>query len=133
MQRKLQSVTHRATHKTTHKTTKKTIQKTRWISLASLCLLFAVPFISGCDKVANSAKNLQSDWMGLERNVELYSCMTGKLLKVYQGDVRINPEDTQGTSLLINGKKVNTNLCFIITEVGIKEELIPGRDLNALK
>ncbi|NPA71701.1 MAG: hypothetical protein GXO35_02605 [Gammaproteobacteria bacterium] len=83
--------------------------------------------MTGCDKIANSAKNLQSDWVGLDRKVELYSCMTGKLIKVYQGDVRINPEDTGGTSLLIDGKKLHSNLCFVISEVGIKEEPILGQ------
>ncbi|MCF6254411.1 MAG: DUF5052 family protein [Thiomicrorhabdus sp.] len=89
-----------------------------------LGIVITIPLFSGCDKVANSAKNIQSDWVGLDRKVELYSCMTGKLLKVYQGDVRINPEDTMGTSLLIDGKKLQTNLCFVITEVGVKEEII---------
>ena len=77
--------------------------------------------LSGCEKVANSAKNIQSDWVGLDRRVELYSCMSGQLLKVYEGDVRLNPEDQQGTSLLVNGKKLHTNLCYVIQEKGIKE------------
>ena len=100
------------------------MQKMIWISLS---LLLSTSFLTGCDKVANSAKNLQSDWVGLDRTVELYSCMTGKLVKVYQGDVRINPEDAMGTSLLIDGKKVNTNLCFVIAEIGVKEEPIIGQ------
>ncbi|WP_319379843.1 hypothetical protein [Thiomicrorhabdus sp.] len=90
--------------------------------------LFFMPLsfgLTGCEKVANSAKNLQSDWVGLNRTVELYSCMTGKLIKVYEGDVRLNPEDIHGTSLLIDGKKVHTNLCFVIAEKGIKEEPLP--------
>lgn len=89
------------------------------VGLMSLTALFA---LGGCEKVANSAKNLQSDWVGLDRNVELYSCMTGKLIKVYRGDVRINPEDAHGTSLLIDGKKLHTNLCYVIAEIGTKEE-----------
>ncbi len=83
---------------------------------------FLVAGISGCEKVTNSAKNIQSDWIGLDRTVEVYSCMTGKLLKVYRGDIRINPEDQYGASLLVNGKKLHTNLCYIIAEKGIKEE-----------
>lgn len=86
--------------------------------------LVALVGLSGCEKVANSAKNIQSDWVGLDRNVELYSCMTGKLIKVYRGDVRLNPEDVHGTSLLIDGKKVHTNLCFVISEIGVKEEAV---------
>ncbi|MBO1924349.1 hypothetical protein J3999_07490 [Thiomicrorhabdus sp. 6S3-12] len=81
--------------------------------------------MGGCDKVANSAKNLQSDWVGLDRRIEIYSCMSGKLLKVFEGDVRINPEDTLGTSLLVDGKKVNTNMCYIITEKGTKAQILP--------
>ena len=99
------------------------MQRMIWLSLS---IVLSVTFLSGCDKVANSAKNLQSDWVGLDRTVELYSCMTGKLIKVYHGDVRINPEDTNGTSILIDGKKVNTNLCFVMAEVGVKEEVIHG-------
>ena len=87
-------------------------------------LIATVALFSACDKVANSAKNIQSDWVGLDRKIELYSCMTGKLIKVYQGDVRINPEDTMGTSLLIDGKKLQTNLCFVIAEIGVKEEVL---------
>ncbi len=94
------------------------LKKIAWV----LGLVVTVPLFSGCDKVANSAKNIQSDWVGLDRKVELYSCMTGKLIKVYQGDVRMNPEDAMGTSLLINGKKLQTNLCFVIAEIGVKEE-----------
>ncbi|WP_019556537.1 hypothetical protein [Thiomicrorhabdus arctica] len=103
------------------------MQKIMWVSLS---LLLSTSFLTGCDKVANSAKNLQSDWVGLERTVELYSCMTGKLIKVYQGDVRINPEDSDGTSILIDGKKVHTNLCFVIAEIGVKEEAFPGQSIK---
>ncbi len=92
------------------------------LGLVATALLF-----TACDKVANSAKNLQSDWVGLDRKVELYSCMTGKLIKVYQGDVRMNPEDAMGTSILIDGKKLQTNLCFVIAEIGVKEEVVPSR------
>ncbi|BCN93555.1 hypothetical protein THMIRHAM_13400 [Thiomicrorhabdus immobilis] len=94
------------------------------ILLIGLLGLTAMFSLTGCEKVANSAKNIQSDWVGLNRTVELYSCMTGKLVKVYRGDVRLNPEDVHGTSLLIDGKKVHTNLCFVIAEVGTKEEPI---------
>jgi len=93
-------------------------------TLLILGVIATVPLFSGCDKVANSAKNIQSDWVGLDRKVELYSCMTGKLIKVYQGDVRMNPEDSMGTSLLIDGKKLQTNLCFVIAEIGVKEEVL---------
>ena len=79
---------------------------------------------AGCEKVANSAKNIQSDWVGLDRKVEIYSCMTGKLIKEYRGDVRMNPEDYHDTSLLVDGKKVHTNLCYVISEIGVKEEQI---------
>jgi len=91
--------------------------------MAAIGLTLVLVF-SGCEKVANSAKNIQSDWVGLDRTVELYSCMTGELIKVYRGDVRLNPEDTHGTSLLVDGKKVHTNLCYIIAEIGTKEEVI---------
>ncbi len=84
-------------------------------------IVFSLIAISSCERISNSAKNIQSDWVGLDRNVEIYSCMTGKLIKSYQGSVRLNPEDTQGTSILIDGKKLHTNLCFIISEIGLKE------------
>lgn len=94
----------------------------RWILI--LVASATVVLSAGCEKVANSAKNIQSDWVGLDRKVELYSCMTGKLIKEYRGDVRMNPEDYQDTSLLVDGKKVHTNLCYVISEVGVKEEQI---------
>lgn len=99
------------------------------VSLVKILALVTVPVIavvglSGCDKVANTAKNIQSDWVGLDRKVEIYSCMTGKLLKVYEGDVRLNPEDQLGLSLLIDGKKINTNMCYIISERGSKEQIL---------
>lgn len=98
-------------------------------SLVKILAFVTVPIIaavglSGCDKVANTAKNIQSDWVGLDRKVEIYSCMTGKLLKVYEGDVRLNPEDQLGLSLLIDGKKINTNMCYIISERGSKEQIL---------
>lgn len=92
----------------------------RPLSLGALVL--AMLAASGCEKMTNSAKNLQSDWIGLDRTVEIYSCQTGKLLKVYKGDIRLNPEDNYGASLLVNGKKLHTNLCYIIAEKGVKEE-----------
>jgi len=91
--------------------------------------LITVSSLSGCEKVANSAKNIQSDWIGLKRNVEIYSCMTGKLIKVYRGDVRINPEDASEISMLIDGKRVHTNMCYVISEIGTKEEPLPKQNL----
>lgn len=95
-----------------------------------LSSLVTVSSLSGCEKVANSAKNIQSDWVGLKRNVEIYSCMTGKLIKKYRGDVRINPEDANDMSLLVDGKRVHTNLCYIISEIGTKEEAIDKPNFN---
>ncbi|MEA1990150.1 MAG: hypothetical protein U9N57_13210 [Pseudomonadota bacterium] len=103
---------------------KNSVVKTLVLAVFGVSVMFS---LSGCEKVANSAKNLQSDWVGLDRKVELYSCMTGKLIKEYRGDVRLNPEDVHGTSLLIDGKKVHTNLCFVIAEIGTKEEDITGK------
>lgn len=103
---------------------KNNVFKTFMLTSLSVVVMFS---LSGCEKVANSAKNIQSDWVGLDRKVELYSCMTGKLIKEYRGDVRLNPEDVHGTSLLIDGKKVHTNLCFVIAEIGAKEENITGK------
>ncbi|BBP45755.1 hypothetical protein THMIRHAS_11280 [Thiosulfatimonas sediminis] len=91
---------------------------------AALLVSFSFLGLSGCDKVANTAKNIQSDWVGLDRKVEIYSCMSGKLLRVYEGDVRLNPEDALGLSLLVDGKKVNTNMCYIISERGAKEQIL---------
>ncbi len=84
----------------------------------------AVLFSSGCEKISNSAKNIQSDWVGLDRTIEIYSCHTGKLIKVITGSVRLNHEDKfgHGASFLVDGKKMHTNMCFIMKEVGIKEE-----------
>lgn len=77
---------------------------------------------TGCEKVSNTAKNIQSDWIGLDRKVEIYACMSGELIKSYRGSIRMNPEDASGTSLLINGKKLHTNMCYVITEIGIEEK-----------
>ena len=92
----------------------------------ALLSLVAVVALSGCEKVTNTAKNLQSDWVGLKRVVEIRSCLDGKLLKVYEGDVRLNPEDQYGASLLIDGKKLHTNMCYIIREKGLREQPLPG-------
>ena len=86
-------------------------------SLAALVVM-----LSGCEKISNQAKNIQSDWVGLKRVVEIRACMTGKLIKVYDGVVRLNPEDQYGASLLIDGKKLHTNMCYIIREKGLKEQ-----------
>ncbi len=92
----------------------------------ALLSLVAVVALSGCEKVTNTAKNLQSDWVGLKRVVEIRSCLDGTLLKVYEGDVRLNPEDQYGASLLIDGKKLHTNMCYIIREKGLQERPLSG-------
>jgi len=88
--------------------------------------LLMLTFLVGCEKVSNTAKNIQSDWVGLDRKIEIYSCHTGKLIKVIQGSVRLNHDDqfAGGASLLVNGKKLHTNMCFVIKEIGIKEEAL---------
>lgn len=92
----------------------------RLMALIILTLLAS----SGCEKVSNSVKNVQSDWVGLDRKIEIYSCHTGQLLKTYQGSVRLNPDDkvVGATSFLIDGKKLHTNLCYVVSEIGLKEE-----------
>ncbi len=96
------------------------------INRSVLAGLLAVVALTGCEKVTNTAKNLQSDWVGLKRVVEIRSCFDGKLIKVYEGDVRLNPEDNYGASLLIDGKKLHTNMCYIIREKGLREQPLPG-------
>jgi hypothetical protein len=97
------------------------------LNLIKLSLLFSIIFssffLSGCEKISNSAKNLQSDWVGLDRKIEIYSCYSGKLIKVVEGSIRLNPDDkfSEGASFLVNGKKMRTNMCFVIKEIGIKE------------
>ncbi len=94
--------------------------------LIMLTLLASFVFIAGCEKISNSAKNLQSDWVGLDRKIEIYSCYSGKLIKVVTGSIRLNEEDkfSTGASFLVNGKKMRTNMCFVIKEIGIKEEVL---------
>jgi hypothetical protein len=90
-----------------------------------LLLILPVLFVvTACEKVSNTAKNIQSDWIGLDRKIEIYSCYTGKVLKTYKGSVRLNPDDKIGgaTSFLVDGKKLHTNMCYVVTEIGIKEE-----------
>ncbi len=96
--------------------------KAVWVGVAAVFLVA----LTGCEKVANQAKNIQSDWVGLKRVVEIRSCMDGKLIKVFSGDVRLNPEDQYGASLLIDGKKLHTNMCYIIREQGLREQPLTG-------
>lgn len=100
--------------------------RNRWLTTGLFALIASLGLLAGCEKVSNSAKNIQSDWIGLDRKIEIYSCHTGKLIKSIQGSVRINPDDnlgqTQTTSFLVNGKKLHTNMCFVVTEIGIKEQ-----------
>ncbi|SIN73684.1 hypothetical protein SAMN05443662_0383 [Sulfurivirga caldicuralii] len=104
----------------------KVMMKPLAVSAGLLALAIA---LSGCEKISNQAKNIQSDWVGLKRVVEIRACMTGELVKVYEGVVRLNPEDQYGASLLIDGKKLHTNMCYIIREKGIKEQpLVAGGD-----
>ncbi|MGC9386344.1 MAG: hypothetical protein ACP5D0_05325 [Hydrogenovibrio sp.] len=91
-----------------------------------LAVLPMVMLLSACEKVSNSAKNIQSDWIGLDRKIEIYSCYTGKVLKAYQGSVRLNPDDNiaGATSFLVDGKKLHTNMCYVVSEIGLKEEAV---------
>lgn len=94
----------------------------KWIVVP--VVLFNLMVLSGCEKVSNTAKNIQSDWVGLDRKIEIYSCYSGKLMKTYQGSVRLNPDDkiSSSTSFLVDGKKLHTNMCYIVSEIGMKEE-----------
>jgi hypothetical protein len=95
--------------------------------LIAIIALFLLLFLTlGCEKISNSAKNIQSDWVGLDRKIEIYSCHTGKLIKVIKGSIRLNEDDkfSEGASFLVNGKKLRTNMCFVIKEIGIKEEVL---------
>ncbi len=92
-----------------------------------IIMLFTSFFLTaGCEKISNSAKNIQSDWIGLDRKIEIYSCYSGKLIKVIKGSIRLNQDDkfSEGASFLVNGKKMRTNMCFVIKEIGIKEEVL---------
>ena len=97
------------------------------VGLMSLALTIAVTGLTGCEKLSNSMKNVQSDLIGLKRKVEIYSCLDGHLIKSFTGTVRLNPEDKYGASILINGKKLHTNLCYIIQEQGLQEDPLPVR------
>ncbi|GEM_PF-1265285 len=99
----------------------------QWMSwaLLSSVLVFGLGSLTGCEKLSNSMKNVQSDLVGLKRKVEIRSCLDGRLIKVYKGSVRLNPEDKYGASLLINGKKLHTNMCYVIVEEGLQEQPIP--------
>ncbi len=95
--------------------------------LAGVALAVAATSLTGCEKLSNSMKNVQSDLIGLKRKVEIYSCLDGRLIKSYTGTVRLNPEDKYGASILINGKKLHTNMCYIIQEIGLQEDPQPMR------
>ncbi len=43
-----------------------------------------------------------------------------------KGSIRLNQDDkfSEGASFLVNGKKMRTNMCFVIKEIGIKEEVL---------
>lgn len=89
--------------------------------MKKLTLLFAAAAViglSGCEKITNSSKNIASDWIGLDRTITYYGCLTGKEIRSYSGDVRINEEDG---SLLVDGKKLNhsSRSCFIMHEKGL--------------
>ena len=89
-------------------------------------LLASFLLLQGCEKITNTTKNIQSDLIGLDRKIQIYSCYSGKLIKEYQGSVRLNQDDhfAEGASILVNGKKLHTNMCFVIQELGIKEEAV---------
>lgn len=94
------------------------------LAIATAITMLSLFSLSGCEKVSNTAKNIQSDWVGLDRKIEIYSCYSGKLIKVIKGNIRLNQDDkfANGASFLVNGKKMHTNMCFIVQEIGIKEE-----------
>ena len=105
---------------------KKMQKMKQWISWTLLSSVVVLGFggLTGCEKLSNSMKNVQSDLIGLKRKVEIRSCLDGRLIKVYEGSVRLNPEDKYGASLLINGKKLHTNMCYVIVEEGLQEQPI---------
>jgi len=84
----------------------------------------------GCEKLSNSAKNLESDFLGLDREIEVYGCLNGKSIRTYEGDVRYNEEDG---SILLDGHKLNLSptACWIMQEQGIKPTSVHGKSYTS--
>jgi hypothetical protein len=84
-------------------------------------------FLSGCSSFAiKTGTDLHHPVQSHPVRLQILGCIDGKLIKVYAGDVRLNPEDQYGASLLIDGKKLHTNMCYIIREKGLREQPLPG-------
>jgi len=66
--------------------------------------------------IKHKIRGLEADIMGLNRVVYLYTPFSTKPVKVYKGDIRFERRPDGSISLIVNGKKVDTNLYYVIEE-----------------
>ncbi len=66
--------------------------------------------------VQHKVRGITADIVGLNRVVYLYTPFSTKPVKVYSGNIRFERRQDGSISLIVNGKKVDTNLYYIIEE-----------------
>ncbi len=66
--------------------------------------------------IKHKLRGLEADIVGLNRVVYLYTPFSIKPVKVYTGNIRFERRQDGSISLIVNGKKVDTNLYYVIEE-----------------
>ena len=84
----------------------------------SIIILFAiiVILVSNFQVIKHRIRGFKADIVGLNRVVYLYTPFSTKPVKVYKGNIRFERRPDGSISLIVNGKKVDTNLYYVIEE-----------------
>ena len=59
-----------------------------------ICSVLVLPLV-GCQSLERDIKDIESDWTGLDRMVEVYD-YSGNLIKTYEGKIDIEDSETGG-------------------------------------
>ena len=60
--------------------------------------------IASCSKMERKLKDTQSEWVGLNRRIEVYGCASNKPIKVYEGKTDVSFKDNR-ILFELNGKR----------------------------
>ena len=79
-------------------------------------LVISVCLLCSCGTCDNFAKDMDSEFGGLDRRVTLYAA-DGSSIGVWEGDIYVEEEETDGLSFLLNGERVIINGTYLIEEI----------------
>lgn len=83
------------------------------IAIALLAVIISA--LCGCTRIEQTRKQLQGEFTGIPRRIELYS-FNGEKLKEYQGNQTLIDFKENNTIILVDGKRVIATNVIVISE-----------------